>query len=117
MPTTGVKVIAGLAARNPQQYCKAVKQKIKTNPLAMETWKRSIWWRTNWCWINLKCSIPPKMQSAMGGYKMTPTDFIEHMMGTYKKFMPSSVTVYDHSPLQDEIGAIGSGASNGRRMP
>ena len=27
----------GLAARDPQQYCKAVKQKMKTGRLAMET--------------------------------------------------------------------------------
>jgi hypothetical protein len=32
-----VKVF-GLAARDPQQYCKAVKQKMKTGRLAMETY-------------------------------------------------------------------------------
>jgi hypothetical protein len=29
--------VFGLAARDPQQYCRAVKQKIKTQRLAMET--------------------------------------------------------------------------------
>jgi hypothetical protein len=27
----------GLAVRNPQQYCKVVKQKVMANPLAMKT--------------------------------------------------------------------------------
>jgi hypothetical protein len=37
--------------------------------------------------------------ACMGEYNMAPTDFIEHMMDTYKKFMPSFATIYD----QDEI--------------
>jgi hypothetical protein len=48
------------------------------------------------------------MQTAWGEHKMAPTDFVEHMMETYKQFMPSFTTIHE----QDEI----RGAKVGRQV-
>jgi hypothetical protein len=89
------------ATRN-NSYCKVVKQKMKPNPLAMETFDLVA---HQWALAD-QFEMFDAIQDAerMGEYKMAPTDFIERMMGTYKnkKFMPSFATIYD----QDEIRGI-----------
>jgi hypothetical protein len=69
---------------------------MKTNPLAMETFDL-----VAHKWTPDQFEMFDAIQDAecMGEYKMAPTDFIEYMMGTYKKSMPSFATIYD----QDEI--------------
>jgi hypothetical protein len=54
--------VFGLAARDPQQYCKAVKQKMKTGRLAMETF--DLMAHHNGHLANMRCSIQSEMQTA-----------------------------------------------------
>jgi hypothetical protein len=93
-----VKVF-GLAARDPQQYCKVVKQKMKTNPLAMETFDLVA---HQWTLDQFEMFDTIQDAECMGEYKMAPTDFIEHMMDTYKKFMQSFATIYDQDEIRDQ---------------
>jgi hypothetical protein len=57
--------VFGLAARDPQQYCKVVKQKMKAYPLAMKMFDLvAHQWALGQ--FEMQCSIPPKMQRAWG---------------------------------------------------
>jgi hypothetical protein len=65
-----VKVF-GLAARDPQQYCKAVKQKMKTARLAMETFDLVA---HQWTLDQYEMFDTIQDADCMGEYKMAPTD-------------------------------------------
>jgi hypothetical protein len=67
----------GLAARDPQQYCKAVKQKMKTGHLTMETFDLMA---HQWTLDQYEMFDTTQDAERMGEYKMAPTDFVEHMM-------------------------------------
>jgi hypothetical protein len=42
----------------------------------------------------------------MGEYKMAPTDFVEHMMDTYKPFMPSFAMIQEHDEIRGESWTV-----------
>ena len=71
--------VFGLAARDPQQYCKVVKQKMKTQRLTMETFDLMA---HQWTLDQYVMFDTIQDADCMGEYKykMAPTDFVEHMM-------------------------------------
>jgi hypothetical protein len=98
-----VKVF-GLAARDPQQYCRTVKQKMKTQRLAMETldlvghqWTLDQYEMFDTTIQDAEC---------MGEHKMAPNDFVEHMMQTYKQFMPSFATIHEQDEIRGESWTV-----------
>jgi hypothetical protein len=97
-----VKVF-GLAARDPQQYCKAVKQKMKTGRLAMETFDLMA---HQWTLDQYEMFDTIQDADCMGEYKMAPTDFVEHMMEMYKPFMPSFAMIQEHNEIRGESWTV-----------
>jgi hypothetical protein len=98
-----VKVF-GLAARDPQQYCKAVKQKMKQQQLTMETFDL-----VAHHWTLDQYEMFDTIQDAdycMGEYKVAPTDFVEHMMEAYKPFMPSFAMIQEHDEIRGESWTV-----------
>jgi hypothetical protein len=97
-----VKVF-GLAARDPQQYCKAVKQKMKQQRLTMETFDLVA---RQWTLDQYEMFDTIQDADCMGEYKMAPTDFVEHIMETYKQFMPSFATIHGQDEIRGESWTV-----------
>jgi hypothetical protein len=95
--------VFGLAARDPQQYCKAVKQKMKTQRLAMEAFDLMA---HQWTLDQYEMFDTIQDADCMGEYKMAPTDFVEHMMKIYKPFMPSFATTQEHDEIRGESWTV-----------
>ena len=95
--------VFGLAARDPQQYCKVVKQKMKTQRLTMETFDLMA---HQWTLDQYVMFDTIQDADCMGEYKMAPTDFVEHMMEVYKPFMPSFAMIQEHDEIRGESWTV-----------
>jgi hypothetical protein len=97
-----VKVF-GLAARDPQQYCKVVKQKMKQQRLAMETFDLVA---HQWTLDQYEMFDTIQDADCMEEHKMAPTDFAEHKMVTYKQFIPSLATIHGQDEIRGESWTV-----------
>ena len=79
-----VKVF-GLAARNPMEYCRTIKEKMKVLPPTIETFDL-----VAHQWVLDQFEMFDTIQDAdcMGEYKMAPTDFVDHVIDTIEEHMP-----------------------------
>ena len=85
-----VKVF-GLAARNPMEYCRTIKEKMKVLPPTIETFDL-----VAHQWVLDQFEMFDTIQDAdcMGEYKMAPTDFVDHVIDTIEEHMPKFANTY-----------------------
>jgi len=90
-----VKVF-GLAARNPMEYCKTIKLKMKKNTLTVENFDLVA---HQWILDQYEMFGTINDADCIGEYKMAPTDFVDHIIDTVEEYLPTLARSYRDSVI------------------
>ena len=92
-----VKVF-GLAARNPMEYCRTIKTKMKKSTLTVTNFDLVA---HQWLLDQYELFDTINEANCIGEYKMAPTDFVDHIIDTLEPFLPSLARTYRDSVIDD----------------